>query len=195
MTSLSSMPRDVEKPMPADASPALSRRNRRIEQRNALRASWGEAVADATSSSPTGGGGGLRARLKRKLEAARKLRPAVADTFRDDLQLDHRRFVLLDIDVPFVMWIKLAEGGFGVVYLVSGISPPIVIAGKHFSRIAMKVPKRSVRVSSSALCALCSVLCVCLCLSVCMYVQSTTTRMPRARRRARIHSTTQKDTL
>ena len=51
------------------------RRNRRIEQRNALRASWGEAVADATSSSPTGGGGGLRARLKRKLEAARKLRP------------------------------------------------------------------------------------------------------------------------
>lgn len=50
------------------------RRNRRIEQRNALRASWGEAVADATSSSPTGGGG-LRARLKRKLEAARKLRP------------------------------------------------------------------------------------------------------------------------
>ena len=90
---------------------------------------------------------------------ARKLRPTVADTFRDDLQLDHRRFVLWDIDVPFAMWIKLAEGGFGVVYLVSGVSPPIVIAGKHFSRIAMKVPKRSVRhVLSSILCALFSVL-------------------------------------
>ena len=90
---------------------------------------------------------------------ARKLRPTVADTFRDDLQLDHRRFVLWDIDVPFAMWIKLAEGGFGVVYLVSGVSPPIVIAGKQFSRIAMKVPKRSVsHVLSSILCALFSVL-------------------------------------
>ena len=90
--------------------------------------------------------------------AARKLRPAVADTFRDDLQLDHRRFVLWDIDAPFVMWIKLAEGGFGVVYLVSGISPPIVIAGKHFSRIAMKVPKRSVG-HPALIVPLCSVLC------------------------------------
>jgi hypothetical protein len=88
--------------------------------------------------------------------AARKLRPAVADTFRDDLQLDHRRFVLWDIDVPFAIWVKLAEGGFGVVYLVSGVSPPIVIAGKHFSRIAMKVPKPSVR--RAFICSLCSVL-------------------------------------
>ena len=74
--------------VPAVRAVVNKRRNRAIEARNAMRSAWGRALAEAppasspSLSSPTGsvappasGGGGLRARLRRKLAAAKALRP------------------------------------------------------------------------------------------------------------------------
>ena len=93
------------------------RKNKGIAQRNALRANWGEAVTDA--SSPRGGGGGrdgLRARLRRKLDAARQLRPRLrqlrqGEGFSTARSLDENKGV----------------GGFG-----SGSSPGDTLAGDGF---------------------------------------------------------------
>jgi serine/threonine protein kinase len=86
-----------------------------------------------------------------KEQDRRKLRPEVADTFRDDLELEHRRFTLWNIE-PFSNWgevgadgriVPLAEGGFGKVYLIEDVSPPVAVNGRLFRRVAMKVPKPS----------------------------------------------------
>jgi hypothetical protein len=86
-----------------------------------------------------------------KEQDRRKLRPEVADTFRDDLELEHRRFTLWNIN-PFSNWgevgadgriVPLAEGGFGKVYLIEDVSPPVAVNGRLFRRVAMKVPKPS----------------------------------------------------
>jgi serine/threonine protein kinase len=80
----------------------------------------------------------------------RRLRPNVADTFRDDLNLHHDRFTLWSI-TPFSQWGKeaaggqilpLAQGGFGKVYLVMDISPPIEVTGRLFRSCVLKVPKQ-----------------------------------------------------
>ena len=79
----------------------------------------------------------------------RALRPDVAETFRDDLELDPKRFTFWDIE-PFSCWGKkvngrtkpLAEGGFGKVYLVNDVFP-IEVAGRMFTKVVMKVPKPS----------------------------------------------------
>eukprot|EP01046_Picozoa_sp_COSAG06_P012519 COSAG06_NODE_738_length_12674_cov_107.030934_2_plen_487_part_00 len=86
-----------------------------------------------------------------KEQQRRELRPEVADTFRDDLELEHRRFTLWNI-MPFSNWgevgpdgriVPLAEGGFGKVYLIEDVSPPVAVNGRLFRRVAMKVPKPS----------------------------------------------------
>ena len=86
-----------------------------------------------------------------KEQHRRELRPVVADTFRDDLELEHRRFTLWNIN-PFSNWgevgadgriVPLAEGGFGKVYLIDDVSPPVAVNGRLFRRVAMKVPKPS----------------------------------------------------
>ena len=75
--------------VPAVRAVVNKRRNRAINERNAVRGKWGRAVAGATASAaarqPSAqSGGGLRARLKRKLEAARKLRPRLRRMRTDD---------------------------------------------------------------------------------------------------------------
>jgi serine/threonine protein kinase len=54
-------------------------------------------------------------------------RPDVNDVYRDDIELDHRRLVIWDAAKPFEKWTPLAEGGFGVVYKVDDVSPPIQV--------------------------------------------------------------------
>ncbi len=72
----------------------------------------------------------------------RRLRPDVVDTFRDDLQLDHRRFTLWDINGTCEAYGEpIAEGGFGKIYRINDASPLIEVNGNLYRRIAMKVPK------------------------------------------------------
>eukprot|EP01046_Picozoa_sp_COSAG06_P021229 COSAG06_NODE_1586_length_9011_cov_83.566652_3_plen_866_part_00 len=72
----------------------------------------------------------------------RRLRPDVVDTFRDDLQLDHRRFTLWDINTTCEAYGEpIAEGGFGKIYRLPDVSPPIEVNGNLYHRVAMKVPK------------------------------------------------------
>eukprot|EP01046_Picozoa_sp_COSAG06_P039371 COSAG06_NODE_4642_length_4072_cov_6.437956_2_plen_841_part_00 len=72
----------------------------------------------------------------------RRLRPDVVDTFRDDLQLDHRRFTLWDINGTCESYGEpIAEGGFGKIYQINDVSPPIEVNGNLYRRVAMKVPK------------------------------------------------------
>ena len=86
----------------------------------------------------------------------RTLRPDVQDTFRDDLELDYRRFTLWHVrDVndcagTFQLWgedaegkIKpVGEGGFSKVYLVKDVSPAIRMSGTMLSDVVLKVPKQ-----------------------------------------------------
>lgn len=70
--------------VPAVRASIVRRRNRRIDERNARRAQWGRAIdVDAVARSEPSEGRGLRARLSRKLEAARKLRPTLRRFKRD----------------------------------------------------------------------------------------------------------------
>jgi hypothetical protein len=76
-------------------------------------------------------------------------RPDVDDEkFRDDLELDHRRFTLWDIVegscedyTRSTGGEPLAEGGFGKAFLHSDVSPPIEANGKLFREVVLKVPK------------------------------------------------------
>ena len=78
----------------------------------------------------------------------RQRRPAVVDTFRDDIELEHVRLTFWDIQ-RFGSWKKIAEGGFGVVYERDDISPPVQLQlqvgdtqeVRYFRRMAVKVPK------------------------------------------------------
>ena len=80
-------------------------------------------------------------------------RPDVAETFRDDLKLDHKRFTFWDID-PFSQWgdkmidgttKPFAEGGFGKIYLIKDVlAIEVAVQGKAnlFRKVAIKVPKQ-----------------------------------------------------
>ena len=80
----------------------------------------------------------------------RKARPKVADTYRDDLELDHTRLVYWDTfwDAEtgpsrrgFESWELVGEGGFGSVYRVRNVSPAMQVADRIFDSFAVKVPK------------------------------------------------------
>ena len=60
--------------VPAVRAAIVRRKNRKIEERNERRGAWGRVVKDAGSNMRRPEGG-LRSRLARKLEAAKKLRP------------------------------------------------------------------------------------------------------------------------
>jgi hypothetical protein len=69
-------------------------------------------------------------------------RPKVPDTFRDDIQLDVTRFVLWSV-MLFVEpkhWLQIAQGGFGTVYKVTDVSPPIAVSGTFYQTVAIKIP-------------------------------------------------------
>jgi hypothetical protein len=76
-------------------------------------------------------------------------RPDVeGEKFRDDLELDHRRFTLWDIVegscedyTRSTGGEPLAEGGFGKVFRHSDVSPSIEANGKLFREVVLKVPK------------------------------------------------------
>ena len=89
----------------------------------------------------------------RKEKARRDLRPKVdVDTYRDDLELEHIRFCLWDIGRQCSTWgikvaadgriVPLAEGGFGKVYLITEVSPPIEVTGRQFRMAVLKVPRQ-----------------------------------------------------
>ena len=68
-------------------------------------------------------------------------RPKVPDTFRDDIQLDFTRFVLWSV-MLFVKpkhWLQIAQGGFGTVYKVTDVSPPIAVSGTFYQTVAIKI--------------------------------------------------------
>ena len=72
----------------------------------------------------------------------REHRPNVPDTFRDDIQLDFMRFVLWSV-MLFVEpkhWLQVAQGGFGTVYKVTDVSPPIAVSGTFYQTVAIKIP-------------------------------------------------------
>ena len=69
-------------------------------------------------------------------------RPNVAEFFRDDISLDQMRFMMWGTpQTPFSQWDFLAEGGFGKVFKVKDVSPPIESNGRQFSVVAVKIPK------------------------------------------------------
>eukprot|EP01045_Picozoa_sp_COSAG04_P031908 COSAG04_NODE_6077_length_1416_cov_1.637813_2_plen_323_part_00 len=74
-------------------------------------------------------------------KARRSRRPEVEDTFRDDIELDPMRLSLWSIR-PFDNWSHLAEGGFGKVFDLHEIAPPIEVGGRRFDRMVVKVPKK-----------------------------------------------------
>eukprot|EP01046_Picozoa_sp_COSAG06_P051824 COSAG06_NODE_8552_length_2131_cov_1.619094_1_plen_561_part_00 len=61
------------------------------------------------------------------------------DTFRDDIQVDPLRLDFWPVE-PFDHWSMVNEGGFGKVFGVP-VAPDIEVGGRHFSFIALKVPK------------------------------------------------------
>jgi len=72
--------------VPAVRAAIVRRRNRAIEARNERRGAWARAIGAAQSDRGGGGGEGvgLRARLARKLKAARNLRPRLRRFRRDE---------------------------------------------------------------------------------------------------------------
>jgi serine/threonine protein kinase len=95
---------------------------------------------DYAALAPTGAGGAVAQALWKEQER-RSRRPAVAQTFRDDIELAMERFTLWDVDEPCESFSPRAEGGFGVIYLHQDISPSVEVAGKLFRCAAVKVPK------------------------------------------------------
>jgi serine/threonine protein kinase len=95
---------------------------------------------DYAALAPTGAGGAVAQALWKEQER-RSRRPAVAQTFRDDIELSMERFTLWDVDEPCESFTPKAEGGFGVIYLHQHISPSVEVAGKLFRLAAVKVPK------------------------------------------------------
>ena len=76
----------------------------------------------------------------RKEKERRKRRPAVDETFRDDIELDLIRFTLW-CTAAFSTWKRLAEGAFGQVFLALFVSPAIEVSGRQFHKAVIKVPK------------------------------------------------------
>ena len=80
--------------------------------------------------------------LLREEQERRMHRPNVAEFFRDDISLDQMRFMMWGTpQTPFSQWDFLAEGGFGKVFKVKDVSPPIESNGRQFSVVAVKIPK------------------------------------------------------
>jgi hypothetical protein len=78
-----------------------------------------------------------------KEQQRREHRPDVEEYFRDDLlELDSGRLHAWSID-PYDNWHYEAEGGFGKVYRVENVSPPVEVDGRHFQRMVVKVAKAS----------------------------------------------------
>jgi serine/threonine protein kinase len=87
----------------------------------------------------------VREKLQSERERFEK-RPDVADNFRDNIELMSERFDLWAVEVgSFTLWVEVAEGGFGKVFKVSGVSPAIQVSNagitRRFSEVAVKVPK------------------------------------------------------
>jgi serine/threonine protein kinase len=77
--------------------------------------------------------------LLRKEWKRRARRPDVPPV-RDDIELDHTRLIYWNIE-PFENWEKIAEGGFGQVFLVKNVSPAICVRDRQFDEVVVKVPK------------------------------------------------------
>jgi hypothetical protein len=81
-----------------------------------------------------------------RVEATRrKQRPEVRDIFRDDIQLEFARFTLwrIDLSTQPQNWLQIAQGGFGTVYKVTDVSPPITISGIYYRTAAIKIPNHA----------------------------------------------------
>jgi 5'-AMP-activated protein kinase catalytic alpha subunit len=79
-----------------------------------------------------------RETLKRE-KANRKRRPKVAQSYRDDIEINPARLDFWSVK-PFDTWKEVEEGTFGVVFSAQA-APDIEVAGRRFDRVAVKVPK------------------------------------------------------
>eukprot|EP01048_Picozoa_sp_COSAG05_P000320 COSAG05_NODE_8_length_40675_cov_148.837539_29_plen_1881_part_00 len=71
----------------------------------------------------------------------RKHRPQVAESFRDDISIDHGRLTLWGTPQRrYCQWSFLAKGGFGKVYKIKDVSPALEVTGRRFSVVAVKIP-------------------------------------------------------
>jgi len=72
----------------------------------------------------------------------RARRPDVTDHFRDDIEIDSDRMDFWSVR-PWDHWRHFGTGTFGQVFEVFQVSPAIEVFGRHFRRMAVKVPKAS----------------------------------------------------
>ena len=77
-------------------------------------------------------------------------RPEVEKTFHDDLELDFARLIFASV-ILFENWKFLAEGGFGKVYLIRDVLPPVCIGARQFSKFVVKVAKTGAKGASDDL--------------------------------------------
>lgn len=99
-----------------------------------------EEIPSAFDDAATGGHAALNDERTRRMR-----RPAVSDTFRDDIELDSERFNFWSVDEEFTNWEYKAEGGFGTIFHAKEVSPPIQVSDgeltRRFGSVAVKVPK------------------------------------------------------
>jgi hypothetical protein len=77
-----------------------------------------------------------------KEKERRQRRPEVEETFRDDMEIEYRRFILWVVEnISEAYGEPIAEGGYGRIFLLPNVSPPLQVGKRLFHRVVLKVPK------------------------------------------------------